>query len=453
MLRLQDRIYGKIELPDIAWELAETCPVLLRLREVRMANIPFLSHPSFANVDRYEHSIGVAHLAWWWARSRNLDRELAIALTIAALYHDGATPGYGHLFEEFLSRFGFDHEKALAQLLEGTSESPGRHEAQIFLGRHCKLSSVLPRPGNAASCLTRLGIADLAAGKGALGCLIKGRVDFDNIDNVIRAASAMGLMTERALHPFTVADAFEYEDGEVRVNPTKRFGLAAWGEIRQLLYEKILNNPYEFRAQSALKWAIEECAAKQPKLCAANAWCLTDPMLTYEYLRTEPFARALVDRVRLGNPPELLCSAWFDDLSSLMGTGGMMNIAALRSEILSATNLDVYVNYYLDKRHRLLDLPASKQTGLPFDDDRTDDSSHASPRGLSGIVGVIKISRVERISLEGLTGQASVGQCAIGEHELRSIFERVSTPPPNAFLMGWVGTQPTVPQLDLFQVS
>ena len=58
MLKIRDRLYGKLELPDIAWDLATTCPVLLRLREIRMANIPFLTHPSFANVDRYEHPWG-----------------------------------------------------------------------------------------------------------------------------------------------------------------------------------------------------------------------------------------------------------------------------------------------------------------------------------------------------------------------------------------------------------
>jgi hypothetical protein len=453
MLKLQDRLYGKIELPDIAWDLVETCPVLLRLREVRMSNIPFLTHPSFANVDRYEHSVGVAHLAWRWARSRKLDQDSSIALTLAALYHDGATPGYGHLFEEFLSRFGFDHERALGQLLEGSGETPGGYAAQVFLGRSCKLASILPRPTSSSSCLTRIGIADLAAGKGSLGCLIKGKMDFDNIDNVIRAASAMGLMTEKDLHPYTVADAFEYEAGEVRIDPSKKFGLAAWGEIRQLLYDKILNNSYEFRAQSALKWAIEECALKQPRLCADNAWCLTDPMLTFEYLRREPFPRALVDCVRLGNPPELLCSAWLEDLSPLLGTNGEKRIAALRAEISSATNLEVYVNYYIDKRRRSLELPSSRQPALKFEEGDFDDLRLGRQQIPSGIVGVIGVSRVQRVALEGTHGEALTGRLSVNEHEFSSIFERHFTPPPRSVFIGWVGTQQQVPQPELFPVS
>jgi hypothetical protein len=263
----------------------------------------------------------------------------------------------------------------------------------------------------------------------------------------------MGLMTERDLHPYTVADAFEYEAGQVRISPSKKFGVAAWGEIRQLLYERILNNPYEFRAQSALKWAIEECASKQPRLCAANAWCLTDPMLTFEYLRTEPFARALVDRVRLGNPPELVCSAWFDDLSSLWGIDGVKKIARLRAEISSATNLEVYVNYYLDKRRRLLEIPSSRQPGLQFEARGTDEPTPGQQLTPSGIVGVIGVSRVERLAQEDAPGGPCTGRLSVAEDELFAIFERVFRPPPRTVHMGWVGTQAHVPQPELFPVS
>ena len=90
-----------------------------------MANIPFFTYPSFANVDRFEHSLGVAHLAWRWARRNCLSDDKALALTLAALYHDGATPAFGHLFEEYLFRFGWNHENALVLLLLGDWTCPG----------------------------------------------------------------------------------------------------------------------------------------------------------------------------------------------------------------------------------------------------------------------------------------------------------------------------------------
>src|SRR5215213_4390987 len=99
-----DALYGRLELPAIVSRLATSDPLILRLREVRMPNIPFVSYPSFAGVTRFEHSLGVAHLAWWWAKRNRLSRDEAEALALAGLYHDAASPAFSHLFEEFLSR-------------------------------------------------------------------------------------------------------------------------------------------------------------------------------------------------------------------------------------------------------------------------------------------------------------------------------------------------------------
>ena len=263
MLTLHDRLYGPLELPDIVRQLAMTCPVILRLREIRQPNIPFLSHPSFANVDRYEHSLGVAHLAWRWSRRNRLPRDLGTAITIAALYHDGATPAFGHLFEEFLSRFGFDHEKTLANVVIGNSGIPGQADAQVFLGYPCRLRHELDSVGDPASPLTPLRIMELVQGEGVFGRLLKGPLDLDNIDNVIRACTFMGILTKgQQLHPYEVADALVVEDDSIKVDGNRAYAVQAWAKLREILYSAILDNPLEFRSQTTLKWAIEECVVK-----------------------------------------------------------------------------------------------------------------------------------------------------------------------------------------------
>ena len=406
MLRVRDRLYGELQLPDLVWQLALSCPVLLRLREIRMANIPFLTHPSFAHVDRYEHSLGVAHLAWRWSNRRGLSKDDALALTLAALYHDGATPAFGHLFEEYLRRFGFDHEESLVNLLQGTTdELPGADTAQIFLGRGCNLSSTLPRPKSVSSPLTTLGIADLTAGKGVLGPLIKGRIDFDNIDNVVRASSAMGLIPPREMvHPYDIIDALGLDGNEITIDESKVSAISAWSEVRRQLYEAILNNQYEFRAQTALKWAIEECAMKNETLNHRRAWVITDPELSFTYLRRVPFSRALVDRLRLGNPPELLFSAWISDLSILTGEQSGKTIRGLSDALSDLTNCEVYVNYYLDKRSRRIDLPVRGNMNLfvPEEPATTPDEQQTTDTG--GVVGAVYVTRTERASVDGAQG-------------------------------------------------
>lgn len=449
-------MYGTIELPALAKEVAESCPVMLRLREVRMANIPFMTYPSFANVDRYEHSLGVAHLAWRWANRNCLPEELGTALCIAALYHDGATPAYGHLFEEFLGRYGFDHEQALVRLLIGQPEDiPGGESCQVFLGLHCRLSDILPRVSNPRSPLTTTFIANLAAGKGSLGRLIKGDIDFDNIDNVIRASSAMGLVKDRdSFHPYEIIDAIIYEAGEIRIDPSRISALSGWAEARRRLYGDILNNGHEFRAQTAIKWAIEECAKEDPALAEPGAWRLTDPTLTFEHLRRVPFSKALVDRVRLGKPPELLFSAWIDDVTPLMGRNSQTTISKLCERISHLSNLDVYVNYYLDKRQRPITFDVSKRSSFLFgndsntDADLTPDNNSQKRRAVIGMVG---INRVERYATSGSTMKDAqkLAKRRLDEPSAIAILQDVFSQAVQHFSLSWLGT----PRLDARQES
>ena len=370
-----------------------------------MANIPFLTHPSFAHVDRYEHSLGAAHLAWRWSNRRGLCKDDALALTLAALYHDGATPAFGHLFEEYLRRFGFDHEESLVNLLQGTTdELPGADSAQVFLGRGCKLRSALPRPKSLPSSLTTLGVADLIAGKGTFGQLIKGRIDFDNIDNVVRASSAMGLSPPRDLiHPYDIIDAIAFDGNEITIDQAKASAISAWSEVRRQLYDAILNNQYEFRAQTALKWAIEECAAKHEGLRHPGAWIITDPELTFDYLRKVPFSQALVDRLRLANPPELLFCAWASDLSVLTGQQSGHVILGLSDALSQLTNCEVYFNYYLDKRSRKIGLPVRDNMSL-FIPDEPGSPGDAQSASNGGVIGAVYVTRTERASAEGAQG-------------------------------------------------
>jgi HD superfamily phosphohydrolase len=67
-----------------------------------MGNIKFISFPSFSAVTRYEHSVGVCHLANLASKSLNLSEKDKIELMIAALYHDVTTPPFAHAMEEIL---------------------------------------------------------------------------------------------------------------------------------------------------------------------------------------------------------------------------------------------------------------------------------------------------------------------------------------------------------------
>ena len=119
---LYDRLYGRMDFPRIIKSLLNS-PELLRLRGVGQGNVKFISFPSFSTVTRYEHSLGVCHLAKLASESLALSEKDKIELMIAALYHDVTSPPFAHAAEEILKHyFGFDHEKHLYDLMLGRTE-------------------------------------------------------------------------------------------------------------------------------------------------------------------------------------------------------------------------------------------------------------------------------------------------------------------------------------------
>jgi hypothetical protein len=392
VLTFHDRLYGRLDLPDIATTLATRCPLLLRLREVRMSNIPFLAHPSFANVDRYEHSLGVAHLAWRWARRNDIGAEAATALTLAALYHDAATPAYGHLFEGFLKRWGFDHEQQLNDVLIG--RILGRSGAQVFLGGICQLPVELRKHPNYGTDLNEYVVADIAGGGGALGQLVSGDIDFDNIDNVIRATTAMGIGGDHPVHPYDVIDSIVLEDGVLRLSRERIMPIAKWMQTRYALYDAILTNEYEFRAQCAFKWAIATWFA-QTINDPVELWMVTDPVLTFRHLYDVPFARILIDRLRVGRPPRLLFSAILPQQDDGVSTAEACERAA--SELSALTQAHVYVDYYQDKRRRPTRMEIGNSRGLFSDEDgiHVFGTMNAASTARVTVIGAVIVSQAE----------------------------------------------------------
>src|SRR5689334_29998 len=117
---LIDPLYGCITLDGFIAALI-TQPELQRLRDVRLSNINSLLLPGAANVSRFEHSVGVAHLADLCAKQLRLDDCDRRTLIAAAMMHDvGITP-FGHLMEEAIVLSGeqFDHERRIGQIFVG----------------------------------------------------------------------------------------------------------------------------------------------------------------------------------------------------------------------------------------------------------------------------------------------------------------------------------------------
>ena len=366
--RLYDRLYQQIVFPPLIMELLD-CPGLLRLRDVRMANNQFYAFPAFANSSRYEHSLGVCYLAGICADQLGLPQKDKLELMIAGLYHDVGTPPFAHAMEEVLmAQFGFDHEQNLFKLITGDTGDFDQDFAQIYLGQSLKLKSV---------CQTRkarnLGIdphriAKIAVGdkSDALAPLINGaEMDLDNIDNICRAVSAMGIMNRNidfSHLAIELASSFSLENGKVYYKREYATQVEQWIQMRDIQYTEIYRSVDDFSYQAMIKKAIRLLSTSEGKIKPeTNMWRLTDSEFTYQYLLNDSRSKQLMERVLLCKPYPPLALVYVRGKGSIQYINKhIRNIEEEVGQYLSRElGLDRYskedlvlANFYPDKRHR-----------------------------------------------------------------------------------------------------
>lgn len=356
MTFIYDRLYGKLKFPKIIGDLLN-CPGLLRLREIGLGNIRFISFPSFSAVTRYEHSLGVCHLADLASKSLNLSEKDRMELMIAALYHDVTTPPFAHAMEEILkSYYGFDHERHFYDLIVGRSKDLGKSYAQIFQGRALKLPKLCQSAQARRIGIDLVHIPELVFGKenDTLSSLICGDIDLDNIDNVVRASSAMGIAGADKHLAETLAKSFVFYKGkEVAISESAKSYVEKWKRLREIQYDMILCSIDDFSLQTMLKHALRyliESADKNIQLCEED-WKLTEEEILQK-IRGHPDAREVYRRMQLKNLYECLNLVWIKGsrvLEYIENEKTQQKLEKISEDVL---HVETISNYYLDKRQR-----------------------------------------------------------------------------------------------------
>lgn len=308
-MKIYDRLYKEMAFPKIICDLLD-CPGLLRLKEVRMANNPFVAFPSFSTTSRYEHSLGVCYLAGICADKLRLKEKDKLELMIAALYHDVGTPPFAHAMEEVLqAKFGFNHEVNLFNLITGKTDNFDQELAQIFCGYSLKLRSVCQQKSAVKLGIDVTRIAKIAVGSPdeVLSPILNSKgMDLDNIDNIFRASTAMGILN--------------VDGGEIAKNLAKAFVISQdrvsydwqqyadqilyWQKVRDLQYTAIFESTEDFAYQTMIKEAINKLSIQDGSEIGLdkNLWRLTDHVFTYEYLLKHSKSRNIMTRVMLCKP-------------------------------------------------------------------------------------------------------------------------------------------------------
>ncbi|EAX99742.1 HD domain containing protein [Trichomonas vaginalis G3] len=121
----QDEVYGPLSIPAYCWPIIDT-PEFQRMRHIPQLGTTSWIYPA-ATHSRFEHSLGVAHLAQQFMThlkinqpELNIKEEWEHAVVIAGLCHDIGHGPWSHCFEAVAHLFDptWDHEDNSVRILE-----------------------------------------------------------------------------------------------------------------------------------------------------------------------------------------------------------------------------------------------------------------------------------------------------------------------------------------------
>lgn len=286
-LTLFDALYGEIMLDSEIFDLL-FCPLVQRLRHIRLSNIDSLTMPGIANLSRYEHSIGVSYLASRVGFASHLSYDDRLVIQAAALIHDTAITPFGHLAEEALRYVlnNYDHE-AKWSILFGSSDFKelGGIDLQVYLGYESGLRRWANRSFGVYADERLKQIFDALTGKGVYGKCIAGDMDLDNLDNVTRIAYHMGIEVDKKL-PIIIAESMEgvSENQGIIFSDSSLSYIQNWLQLRDKVYSHLMLSREDFCGKTMLLSAA--VMAYERGYIAPTDWTLTDREFVGRLLET-----------------------------------------------------------------------------------------------------------------------------------------------------------------------
>ena len=271
MTTIKDSVHDHIEVTGVAESLLDTPPVQ-RLRHVRQLGTVQLVYPS-ANHTRFEHSLGVYHLASRALDSLGVEGRQADRVSAAAILHDVGHGPYSHNIEGVIHRHTGKYHDDVEDLLREGVVGDVLREHDLSPDR----------------------VAGLIAGEGQYGQVVSGELDVDRMDYLVRDAHHTGVPygtidTERLVRELA------FVDGEL---------VLAEGNVQtaeSLLLARALMNPTVYqhhvaRIGKAMLRRATEALLDEPDIDAERLRRMDDHELLVA-LRRDPATEAFATRLR-----------------------------------------------------------------------------------------------------------------------------------------------------------
>lgn len=211
---IRDPIHGNIKLDELEVSLVDSAP-MQRLRRLKQNGFCYLVYPAM-NSSRFEHSLGVMHLAGLLSDHLSLEKEERKILRIAALLHDLGHGPFSHTSDEFFKKFNQTHEK---------------NSSRIILSG--EISTIL-NEGN----INPKEISRLIEGQGKLSSLLSSEIDIDKMDYLIRDSYYAGV-AYGVIDLERIIEGVKLLDGEVVVREDSLEAVESLIISRTLMYETV----------------------------------------------------------------------------------------------------------------------------------------------------------------------------------------------------------------------
>jgi HD superfamily phosphohydrolase len=270
MLAIKDSVHDHIEVGGVAEALIDT-PAVQRLRRVTQLGTVSFVYPA-ANHTRFEHSLGVYHLATRALDHLGVEGTTAERVRAAALLHDVGHGPFSHNVEGVVHRHTGKYHDDVDDLV--TTGEVGR-----VLDDH----GVDPRR-----------VAGLVRGDGRYGQLVSGELDVDRMDYLVRDAHHTGVPYGTIDHERLVRELAFVDDElvlrEGNVQTAESLLLA-----RALMNPTVYQHPVARIAKAMLRRAAERLL-EAPDIAATDLRRMDDHDFVSS-LRSTPATSAYAERL------------------------------------------------------------------------------------------------------------------------------------------------------------
>ena len=234
---INDTIYGQISLSDIAIQIIDT-PPFQRLRNIKQLGACSFIFPT-ASHTRFEHSIGVAHLAKEFLRNlvQNSDNIQAtdedyLLVEIAGLCHDLGHGPFSHAFDNEI-------------LADCTSPYAEHEERSIMLLRHIVDKYEINLSNNQVdNIIEMIHPSENNDDRSFIYSIVsnaKNALDVDKIDYIQR--DILNLAIENGYNHSRLFKMCKVIDDEICVHKKEAFNLYEFFRLRYRLHKQIYNHP------------------------------------------------------------------------------------------------------------------------------------------------------------------------------------------------------------------